>query len=109
MIICNNFTQKFSYKKKLGINGLSTLTDSGMWVNMHFFLTCYFLCKRFNHMGKFNFILNDTLDKIGRRKHKNAHARNSVTSHIIILRLKNIFRLKHPLAKFFTRIQLNPF
>ena len=27
MIICNNFTQKFSNKKKLGINGLSNNFD----------------------------------------------------------------------------------
>ena len=54
-------------------------------------------------------ILNDTLDKIGGSKHKNAQARNSVISHINILQLKDIFRLKYLLAKSFTRIQFYPF
>ena len=56
--------------------------------------------------GDFNLILNDTLDKIGGPKHKNAQARNSVISHMNILQLKDIFRLKYPLAKSFTRIHL---
>ena len=51
--------------------------------------------------------MNDTLDKMGGPKHKNAQARNSVISHMNILKLKAIFRLKHPLAKSFTRIQFN--
>ena len=54
--------------------------------------------------GDFNSILNDALDKIGRPKHKNAQARNNVISHMNILKLKNVFRLLHPLAKSFTRI-----
>ena len=58
--------------------------------------------------GDFNLILNDTLDKIGGPKHKNAQARNSLISHMNILKLKDVFRLKYPLAKSFTRIQINP-
>ena len=57
----------------------------------------------------FNLILNNTLDKIGGPKHKNAQARNSMISHMNILKLKDVFRLKYPLAKSFTRIQINPF
>ena len=43
--------------------------------------------------GDFNLILNDTLDKIGGPKHKNAQARNSLISHMDILKLKDVFRL----------------
>ena len=57
----------------------------------------------------FNLILNNTLDKIGGPKHKNAQARNNVISHINTLKLKDVFRLKHPSAKSFTKIQINPF
>ena len=32
----------------------------------------------------------------------------NVISHIYILKLKDVFRFKHPSAKFFTRIQINP-
>ena len=53
--------------------------------------------------------MNDTSDKINGPKHKNAQARNSVISHMNILKLKDIFRLKYSLAKSFTRIQYNPF
>ena len=59
--------------------------------------------------GDFNLVLNDTLDKIGGPKHKNAQARNSLISHMNILKLKDVFRFKYPLAKSFTRIQINPF
>ena len=54
-------------------------------------------------------ILNNTLDKIGGPKHKNAQARNSIISHMNILKLKNVFRRIHSLAKSFTRIQINLF
>ena len=51
----------------------------------------------------------DTLYKIGGPKQKTAQARNSVISHMNTLKLKDVFRLKYPLAKSFTRIQFNPF
>ena len=54
--------------------------------------------------GDFNLILNDRLEKTGRSKHKKAQARNSVISHMNNLKLKDVFRLKYPLAKSFTRI-----
>ena len=46
--------------------------------------------------GDFNLIFNNTFDMIGGPKHKNAQARNSVISHMNILKLRDVFHLKHP-------------
>ena len=59
--------------------------------------------------GDCNSILSNTLDKIGRPKHKNAKARINVISPMNILKLTGVFHLKHPLTKSFTRIQINLF
>ena len=61
-----------------------------------FFQNITFSAKDLIIGGNFILILNDTLDKIGGPKHKNAQARNSVISLMNILKLEDIFRLKYP-------------
>ena len=59
--------------------------------------------------GNSNLVLNDDDDKCGDPKHKNVKARFTVISHMSLLKLKDVYRVKNPSAKCYTRYQMIPF
>nr|BAC82626.1 pol-like protein [Ciona intestinalis] len=59
--------------------------------------------------GDFNCVLNDKLDKTGgREKHGNRRAKTTILQAMNDLELYDVFRIKHPNSKQYTRMQKRP-